>query len=129
MLSWSHATGSIPLDRPRIVGILNVTPDSFSDARRQLDRLVEEGADIVDMGGESTRPQGAVEVTDDEELARVLPVIEAFLADHPTMPVSVDTTKGAVARRALDAGVSIVNDVPAFRIDAEMPRVCAQGKA
>jgi dihydropteroate synthase len=135
---WSHATGSIPLDRPRIVGILNVTPDSFSDgglfrnvddARRQLDRLVEEGADVVDIGGESTRPQGAVEVTDEEELARVLPVIEASLADHPAMPVSVDTTKAAVAQRALDAGASIVNDVSAFRLDPAMPGVCAAGKA
>ena len=126
MLSWLHATGSIPLDRPRIVGILNVTPDSFSDgglfrnvddARRQLDRLVEEGADVVDIGGESTRPQGAVEISDEEELARVLPVIEAFIADHPTMPVSIDTTKASVAQRALDAGVSIVNDVSAFRLD------------
>ncbi len=138
MLSWRHATGSIPLDRPRIVGILNVTPDSFSDgglfrnvddARRQLDRLVEEGADVVDIGGESTRPQGAVEITDEEELARVLPVIEAFIADHPTMPVSIDTTKATVARRALDAGVSIVNDVSAFRLDPDMPRVCAETKA
>ena len=135
---WSHATGSIALDRPRVVGILNVTPDSFSDgglfrsvddARRQLDRLVEEGADIVDIGGESTRPQGAIEVSAEEELARVLPVVAAALADHPTMPVSVDTTKAEVARRALDLGASIVNDVSAFRLDPEMPRVCAEGKA
>jgi dihydropteroate synthase len=138
MVSWSHATGSISLDRPRIVGILNVTPDSFSDgglfrsvedARRQLDRLVEEGADVVDIGGESTRPQGAVEVTDEEEMARVLPVIEAALADHPTVPVSIDTTKASVARRALDLGVSIVNDVSAFRLDPDMPGVCAEAKA
>src|SRR3954462_1348421 len=102
MLSWLHATGTIPLDRPRIVGIVNVTPDSFSDgglfrsvddARRQIDRLVEEGGDVLDIGGESTRPQGAVEVSDDEERARVLPVIGAALADHPGIPVSVDTTK------------------------------------
>ncbi|HEY4304299.1 MAG TPA: dihydropteroate synthase [Gemmatimonadaceae bacterium] len=135
---WSHATGSIALDRPRVVGILNVTPDSFSDgglfrnvddARRQMDRLVEEGVDVLDIGGESTRPQGAAQVTDDEEIARVLPVIEAAINDHPSVPVSVDTTKSVVARRALDAGVSIVNDVSAFRLDAEMPRVCAEGKA
>jgi dihydropteroate synthase len=138
MLSWFHATGSIPLDKPRIVGILNVTPDSFSDgglfrniddARRQLDRLVEEGADVLDIGGESTRPQGAVEVNDEEEMARVLPVIRAAIADHPGVPLSVDTTKSAVARAALDAGVSIVNDVSAFRLDPDMPGVCAATNA
>ena len=86
MVPWLHATGAISLDKPRIVGIVNVTPDSFSDgglfrnvddARRQMDRLVEEGADILDIGGESTRPQGAMEVGSEEEMARVLPVIAA----------------------------------------------------
>jgi dihydropteroate synthase len=138
MLSWLHATGSIALDRPRILGIVNVTPDSFSDgglfrdvddARRQIDRLVEEGADVLDIGGESTRPQGAVEVGEAEEMARVLPVIEAAVADHPGVPLSVDTTKAAVARAALDTGASIVNDVSAFRLDAQMPDVCAKAKA
>jgi len=135
---WSHATGSLTLDRPRVVGIVNVTPDSFSDgglfrnvddARRQMDRLVEEGTDVLDIGGESTRPQGASEVSADEELARVLPVIRAAIADHPGMPVSVDTTKAFVARAALDAGASIVNDVSGFRLDAEMPGVCAGARA
>jgi dihydropteroate synthase len=138
MPSWSHATGALPLDRPRVIGIVNVTPDSFSDgglfqnlddARRHMDRLVEEGVDILDIGGESTRPQGAVDVGSEEELARVLPVIEAALTDHPGVPVSVDTTKSRVARAALDAGVSIVNDVSAFRLDPEMAAVCAEGKA
>ena len=138
MLSWLHATGTIPLDRPRIVGIVNVTPDSFSDgglfrnvddARRQIDRLVEEGADVVDIGGESTRPQGATEVTDEEEKTRVLPVIAAALTDHPGIPVSIDTTKSAVARAALEIGASIVNDVSAFRLDSQMPAVCARAKA
>jgi dihydropteroate synthase len=138
MFSWSHATGSIALDKPCIVGIVNVTPDSFSDgglfrnvddARRQMDRLVEEGTDVLDIGGESTRPQGAAEVSAQEELARILPVIQAAIADHPATPISVDTTKSSVARAALDAGASIINDVSGFRLDAEMPRVCAQGKA
>lgn len=135
MTAWRHATGLLSLDRPRIVGILNVTPDSFSDgglfrnvddARRQLDRMVEEGADVIDIGGESTRPQGAKEVSDEEERARVLPVIEVARKDHPTIPISVDTTKSAVARAALAAGVSIVNDVSAFRLDEEMAPVCAE---
>jgi len=135
---WSHATGSIALDKPRILGIVNVTPDSFSDgglfrnvddARRQMDRLVEEGTDVLDIGGESTRPQGASEVSAEEEMARILPVIEAAIADHPATPISVDTTKSSVARAALDAGASIVNDVSGFRLDSDMPGVCAAAKA
>jgi dihydropteroate synthase len=138
MVPWLHATGAISLDKPRIVGIVNVTPDSFSDgglfrnvddARRQMDRLVEEGADILDIGGESTRPQGAMEVGSEEEMARVLPVIAAARTDHPGIPLSVDTTKSDVARAALDAGVSIVNDVSAFRLDPRMPEVCATAGA
>ena len=135
---WRHATGTLTLDRPRVVGIVNVTPDSFSDggtlrsvddARRRVDRLVSEGADIVDVGGESTRPQGAKPVDADEELARVIPVIEAVRRDHPTRPISVDTVKSRVARAALGAGASIVNDVSAFRLDADMASACAEGEA
>src|SRR4051812_25833158 len=114
---WHHATGALSLDRPRIFGIVNVTPDSFSDggslrslddARRHADRMVGEGADAIDVGGESTRPQGAVPVDADEELRRVLPVIEAIHADHPSVPLSIDTVKARVARAALDAGASFV---------------------
>ena len=132
---WRHATGSLSLDRPRILGIVNVTPDSFSDggrlasvddARRLIDSLVAEGADVIDVGGESTRPQGATPVSIDDELRRVIPVIEAVVRDHPATPVSVDTVKAAVADRALDAGASIVNDVSGFRLDANMPEVCAR---
>jgi dihydropteroate synthase len=131
---WRHATGTLPLDRPRILGVVNVTPDSFSDggrlngvddARRLIDRLVAEGADVVDVGGESTRPQGAVPVSVEEELARVIPVIEAARRDHPDLPLSIDTVKASVADRALAAGASIVNDVSAFRLDADMAQVCA----
>lgn len=130
---WRHATGTLSLDRPRIVGIVNVTPDSFSDggmlrtvddARRHVDRLVHEGADVVDIGGESTRPQGATPVSSDEELRRVIPVVEAVRRDHPSLPISVDTVKADVARAAMAAGASIVNDVSAFRLDAAMADVC-----
>ena len=130
---WRHATGTLSLDRPRVVGIVNVTPDSFSDggmlrtvddARRHVDRLVHEGADVVDIGGESTRPQGATPVSSDEELRRVIPVVEAVRRDHPSLPISVDTVKADVARAAMAVGASIVNDVSAFRLDAAMADVC-----
>ena len=135
---WKHATGFLNLDRPRILGIVNVTPDSFSDGgtlasvddgRRRIERLIQEGADIIDIGGESTRPQGATPVTVDEELRRVIPLITATLADFPETPVSVDTVKARVAREALQAGASIVNDVSGLRLDGEMAATCAQSGA
>jgi dihydropteroate synthase len=135
---WHHATGALALDRPRIVGIVNVTPDSFSDGgrlrtlddvRRHVERLVAQGADVVDIGGESTRPQGAMPVDASEELRRVLPAIQSTAADFPAVPVSVDTVKARVAADALAAGASIVNDVSGFRLDAEMPLVCARARA
>ncbi len=110
------------LDRPRVMGILNVTPDSFSDGGRYLDlgaaverawRMVEEGADIIDVGGESTRP-GAAPVPLEEELRRVVPVIEAVASKLP-VPVSVDTSKPEVMRAAVAAGAGLVNDVRALR--------------
>jgi dihydropteroate synthase len=113
----------LALDRPRILGIVNVTPDSFSDggrlrtldeARRHVERLIAEGADVVDIGGESTRPQGARTVDAEEEQRRVVPLVQAVRRDHPAVPISVDTTKAAVARTSLEAGASIVNDVSAF---------------
>jgi len=111
-------------ERPLIMGILNVTPDSFSDGGQFLsiddalahaERLISEGADIVDIGGESTRP-GGEPVSADEEISRVVPVIESLAARFP-VPLSVDTTKSEVARAALDAGAAIVNDVSALRFD------------
>jgi dihydropteroate synthase len=135
---WRHATGRLLLDRPRILGIVNVTPDSFSDggrlgsiddARRLIDALIADGADVIDIGGESTRPQGAVPISADEELRRVMPVVEASLHDHPETPVSVDTVKAAIADRALETGASIINDVSGFRLDADMALVCARGGA
>lgn len=135
---FHHATGQLSLDRPRILGILNVTPDSFSDggvvrsvddARRAIDRMVADGADIIDVGGESTRPQGAIPVSPQEEMARVMPVIEAAVRDHPTVPLSIDTVKSLVAREALECGASIVNDVSGFRLDPGMADACAKGRA
>src|SRR5438445_6126531 len=107
--TWRHARGVFATDRPIIVGILNVTPDSFSDGGQlptvglAVDRaraMVDAGADVVDVGGESTRPQGASAVSLEEELRRVIPVIQALVRELPRTPISVDTTKSAVAARA-----------------------------
>jgi dihydropteroate synthase len=133
-MEWRLANSSLSLLSPRIFGIVNVTPDSFSDggllasvddARRQIDRLIEEGADVIDVGGESTRPQGAVPVDAEEELRRVMPVVIAAAADHPGVPISVDTVKARVAEEALAAGAAIINDVSGFRLDPRMGSVCA----
>jgi dihydropteroate synthase len=119
--------------RPSVMGVLNVTPDSFSDGGRFVDpataidhgrRLLEEGANIVDVGGESTRP-GAASVSAEEELARVEPVLEGLSG----LPLSIDTAKAAVARRALELGAVLVNDVTALRGDPEMAAVVADGDA
>ncbi|RME74945.1 MAG: dihydropteroate synthase [Planctomycetota bacterium] len=118
---WRHARGVLDLSRPVLLGVLNVTPDSFSDGGRYLDpqralergrQLVAEGAAVVDVGGESTRP-GAQPVPVDEELRRVLPVVERLAADG--IVVSIDTRRPEVARRALAAGAAIVNDVAGLR--------------
>ena len=124
---WHIARGrTLPIgERTLVMGILNVTPDSFSDggeffsadkALAHAELMIAEGADIIDVGGESTRPGGAAIVSAEEELRRVLPVIES-LAKRSGIPISIDTTKGEVARAALDAGASIVNDVSALRFD------------
>lgn len=128
---------AIPLGpRTLIMGILNVTPDSFSDGGRsaQVDdalvnarRLVEEGADILDIGGESTRP-GHTPISAEEEWARIAPVLEA-LAPEIAVPVSVDTYKASVAERALKAGAHIVNDIWGFAFDPDMARVVADHAA
>lgn len=116
------------------MGILNVTPDSFWDggrhsdtgaALKQAERLVREGAAVVDVGGESTRP-GAEPVPPEVERDRVLPIIEALVAEFPELLVSVDTVKASVARAALDAGAAIVNDVSALRLDAKLGPLCAE---
>jgi dihydropteroate synthase len=115
------------------MGILNVTPDSFSDgglffnaesAVKQALRMQEDGADIIDIGGESTRP-GAEKITIKEEIRRIVPVIEA-LAKEVLVPISVDTYKSAVAEAAISAGASIINDISGLRFDAEMPGIAAR---
>jgi dihydropteroate synthase len=121
-----------------VMGIVNVTPDSFSDggqfyseddAVRHALTLVAEGADIIDVGGESTRPQGATPVTEEDEVRRVIPVIARLNADLPHGIISVDTVKSHVALAALDAGAHIVNDVSGFRLDPRMAEVCASSGA
>ncbi len=122
------------LDRPRIVGILNVTPDSFSDGGTHINvedavahglRMVEEGADMLDIGGESTRP-GADDVSLEEELRRVLPVIEQ-LAARTTVPLAIDTSKPDVMRAAVAAGAGMINDVYALRQEGAMDAAAELG--
>jgi dihydropteroate synthase len=133
-LEW----GSFSLDfskKTHIMGILNVTPDSFSDGGIHFSksgavdhalRMVDEGADILDIGGESTRP-GSEPVTLDEEFRRTLPVIEA-LHHRISVPISIDTYKSEVALRALQAGASMVNDISGMTFDPEMPKVISRFK-
>lgn len=118
------------------MGILNVTPDSFSDGGRYLDpalavdqaqKMVDEGADIIDIGGESTRP-GSLYVGEEEEMKRILPIVEA-LGKCMGNPLSIDTRKAAVAQMALDCGVSIVNDVSAMQDDSRMAQVVLESGA
>src|SRR5208283_5876689 len=146
---WQLRSRALELgQRTLVMGVVNVTPDSFSDGGRFLDpgravehalQLLEEGADILDIGGESTRPgaQVAAEeagttvdnrpvVTEDEELRRVLPVIHGALRARPDAVVSVDTYKSGVARAACAAGAEIVNDVSAFQWDPQMASTCAE---
>jgi len=122
------------LDRPRVMGIVNVTPDSFSDGGRHATvdaavahalRLAEEGADVLDVGGESTRP-GAEDVPLEEELRRVVPVIER-LARETALPISVDTSKPEVMRAAVDAGAGMINDVYALRREGALDIAAACG--
>ncbi|TVQ89954.1 MAG: dihydropteroate synthase [Deltaproteobacteria bacterium] len=117
---------------PQIMGIVNLTPDSFSDGGRFVDpraaidhahALIEQGADLLDLGAESTRP-GADPVSPSEEIDRLIPVIEALRSEGTVVPISVDTTKAAVARIALEAGASWINDVSALH-DPDMASVCA----
>ncbi|GAB1159467.1 dihydropteroate synthase [Paenibacillus illinoisensis] len=119
--------------RTQIMGILNVTPDSFSDGGRynQVDlavahaiQMMEDGADLIDIGGESTRP-GSETVSAEEELSRIIPVIEALQLQAPHIPISVDTYKAEVARQAILAGAHIINDVWGAKADPDMARTAA----
>jgi dihydropteroate synthase len=123
--AWRTAAGLLPLDRPRVMGVLNLTPDSFwAESRRSgadeaveaAGAMVEAGAAILDVGGESTRP-GAAPIDAAEEIRRVVGVIDALARAFPRVPISVDTVKSATARAALDAGAAIVNDVSGLRLD------------
>ena len=122
--------------RTHVMGILNVTPDSFSEGGKFLNhqaavehalRMVEEGADFIDVGGESSRP-GSDPISIEEEIRRTAPVIES-IASRVSVPISIDTYKSEVARRALEAGATIVNDISALTMDEQMPEVVAQHKA
>ncbi|MCX7882780.1 MAG: dihydropteroate synthase [Brevinematales bacterium] len=123
-------------ENPLIMGILNVTPDSFFDggkylspdeALRRAETMIEEGADILDIGGESTRP-GSDPISIEEELQRTLPIITA-IRNHFSIPISIDTTKAEVARRAVEAGADIINDISGMTFDKAMPEVLAQTQA
>ncbi|HZH89638.1 MAG TPA: dihydropteroate synthase [Pyrinomonadaceae bacterium] len=135
---WKLARRTLSLDgRTLIMGVLNVTPDSFSDGGRFFDLeraaahaagMLADGADIIDIGGESTRPGGAT-VTTEEELRRIVPVVARLRAQLPGALISVDTTKAEVARAALDAGAEIVNDISALRFDERIAVEAARAGA
>ena len=131
---WQVAGARLELDRPVLMGILNITPDSFSDGGRysvqdaalpRAGELLAAGATILDVGGESTRP-GAEPVSEAEELERVVPVIRAVAERFPEAVISIDTTKLEVARQALDAGAGIVNDVSGLRLAPGIGSLCAE---
>jgi dihydropteroate synthase len=134
---WKIRDREIDLSRRAwVMGIINATPDSFSDGGSFLDpqaalahglQMVAEGAEILDIGGESTRP-GAQSVEADEEIRRVLPIIQALRRESQVL-LSIDTSKAAVARAALDAGADIINDVTGLRGDTDMPALAASSKA
>jgi dihydropteroate synthase len=134
---WDIGVRRLPLGgRTRVMGVLNVTPDSFSDGGLYFDtfaavehgiRLLDQGADIVDIGGESTRPGSSGQtVSEEEELRRVLPVVRELKRRRPAAILSIDTWKAGVARAAVEAGAEIVNDVSGFHWDPTMPAALAQ---
>ncbi len=138
-MEWHIGGGrTLPIGaRTLVMGILNVTPDSFSDggeffsldsALAHAEQMIAEGADIIDVGGESTRPGGAAIVSAEDELQRVLPVIKE-LVKRSDVPISIDTTKAVVARAALDAGAAIVNDISALRFEPEIADEVAESGA
>jgi dihydropteroate synthase len=138
VFEWNLGSRVITLGkRTLLMGVVNVTPDSFSDGGLYLDpekaveyalKLLDDGADLLDVGGESTRPGAKATVTEAVELERVIPVIRALKEKRPSATISVDTYKAAVARAAIDAGAEIVNDVSAFRWDAKMAKTVAELK-
>ena len=132
-MHWQIRDQTLELDRPLVMGILNMTPDSFSDgaqfetlddAIRRAEQMIADGADILDIGGESTRP-GSLPVSPDEEVGRVVPVIQA-VSKRFDIPVSVDTTKSAVAKAAIEAGARIINDISGLRFDERLASIAAE---
>ena len=133
-LRWRTGRGFIDFSKPRVMGILNVTPDSFWDgglhfgvtaALHQAEAMLGAGADIIDVGGESTRP-GAQPVAPQDEISRVTPVVEAIAREFPDALISVDTVKSEIARSAADAGAAILNDVSGLRLDPALADVAAE---
>ncbi len=133
---WQTSRRKLPLERPLVMGILNVTPDSFSDggeffsadaALKQAEKLIHDGADIIDIGGESTRP-GGQPVSVEEELLRVIPVISGMAKRFET-PISIDTTKSEVAEKAVEAGAEIINDISGLRFDPRIADIAASSDA
>jgi dihydropteroate synthase len=129
---WVTSRRTIPIASPLVMGIVNVTPDSFSDGGRGADeaiahglQLLADGADILDIGGESTRP-GAEPVPADEELSRVVPVVRE-LARQTSVPISIDTMKPSIARACVDLGAEIINDVSGFRDPDMVKAACTAG--
>jgi dihydropteroate synthase len=134
-LLWITARGSIDLSGPVVVGILNITPDSFSDggefiepgaALCHAESMIESGAGVLDLGAESSRPGRPTPVPLEEEWHRLAPVLSELARRHPTVPLSVDTVKAEVAARALDHGAWIVNDVSGLRLDPSLADACAR---
>jgi dihydropteroate synthase len=131
-MKWKTAARTITIDRPLVMGILNITPDSFSDGGRfasvdaalgRAEEMAAEGADIIDIGGESTRP-GSSSVGTNVEIERVVPVIEA-VSRQLDLPISIDTSKGEVAAAAIDAGAEIINDISGLRWDQSVASVAS----
>lgn len=132
MKFWQTSRRQLPLGRPLVMGILNVTPDSFSDggkyysaeaALHRAEAMIEDGVDILDIGGESTRPGGS-SVSSEEEISRTVPAIAAIAKRFDT-PISIDTTKSTVASAAIDAGAEIINDISGLRFDAKVAEIAA----
>ena len=135
---WLTCRGPVTIDKPIVAGIVNVTPDSFSDGGKYLcpndaiehaENLLTAGADMIDMGAESTRPGQPAVVPAEEEWQRLQPVLTELVRGHPAIPVSVDTVKATVAERAIDAGAWAVNDVSALRLDPTIADVCSESGA
>ena len=137
MNTWLVRGKALSLEHPLVMGILNTTPDSFSDGGKyyssdaavaRAEEMLAEGADIIDVGGESTRP-GAAAISEEDELRRVIPVVRGIAAARPDATISIDTTKTVVARAAIEAGAHIVNDVSGLRFDPAIAGVCATTRA